>query len=65
MTSDEGEEYVVRLKKDGVVARVSTYPNMIHGFFLMTEDLEAGKKCIDEVASALRNAFKGASQNLP
>jgi len=63
--SDEGEEYVVRLKKDGVVARVSAYPNMIHGFFLMAEDLEAGKKCIDEVAGALRNAFKGASQNLP
>jgi acetyl esterase len=63
--SDEGEEYAVRLKKDGVVARVSTYPNMIHGFFLMAGDLDAGKKCINEMASALRNAFKGASKNLP
>jgi hypothetical protein len=33
---------------------------MIHGFFLMAGDLEAGKKCIDEIARALRNAFKGA-----
>jgi len=37
---------------------------MIHGFFLMAGDLDAGKKCIDEMSSTLRNAFKGASQNL-
>jgi acetyl esterase len=57
---DEGDEYASRLRQDGVEAKVSFYPNMIHGFFLMAGDLEAGKKCIDEIARALRNAFKGA-----
>jgi hypothetical protein len=31
---------------------------MIHGFFLMTGNLDAGKKCIDEAAGALRTAFR-------
>jgi len=62
---DEGNEYATRLRQDGVVAKVSPYPRMIHGFFLMAGDLGAGKKCIDETASALRNTFKGTSQNLP
>jgi acetyl esterase len=62
---DEGDEYATRLRQDGVAANVSFYPNMIHGFFLMAGDLAAGKKCVDEIASALRSAFKGASQNLP
>ncbi|HMD09446.1 MAG TPA: alpha/beta hydrolase [Candidatus Acidoferrum sp.] len=62
---DEGEDYVGRLTQDGVPAKVSRYPNMIHGFFLMAGDLDAGKKCIDEAASALRNAFKGMPQTVP
>jgi len=32
---DEGEDYVARLTQDGVAAKVSRYPHMIHGFFLM------------------------------
>jgi acetyl esterase len=55
---DEGEEYVGRLTQDGVVAKVSRYPKMIHGFFLMAGELNSGKKCIEEASSALRNAFK-------
>jgi acetyl esterase/lipase len=62
---DEGDEYATRLRQDGVTANVSFYPDMIHGFFLMAGDLAAGKKCIDEIASGLHSAFKGASQNLP
>jgi len=62
---DEGEEYAGRLTQDGVPANVSRYPGMIHGFFLMAGDLDAGKKCIDETASALRSAFKNAPQALP
>ena len=58
---DEGEEYAGRLAHDGVVAKVSRYPNMIHGFFLMAGELDAGKKCIEEAANALRNAFQSAS----
>jgi acetyl esterase len=60
----EGEEYAYRLTQDGVVAKVSPYPNAIHGFFLMAGDLAAGRKCIDEVATTLRNAFKGTSRTL-
>lgn len=60
----EGEEYAHRLTQDGVVAKVSPYPNAIHGFFLMAGDLAAGRKCIDEVATTLRNAFKGTSRTL-
>ena len=55
---DEGEEYARRLRRNGVLAKVSRYPKMIHGFFLMAGELDAGKKCIDEAAVALRNAFK-------
>jgi acetyl esterase/lipase len=62
---DEGDEYASRLKQESVEVKVSFYPNMIHGFFLMAGELDAGKKCIDEMASALRNAFNGALQNLP
>ena len=62
---DEGEEYAALLMQDGVAAKVSRYPNMIHGFFLMAGELDAGKKCIDEVASTLRNAFKGMPQTVP
>jgi acetyl esterase/lipase len=53
----EGEEYVRRLTEDGVVAKVSLYPEAIHGFFLVAGELDAGKKCIDETAMALRSAF--------
>ena len=62
---DEGEEYAGRLKQDAVLVKVSRYPTMIHGFFLMAGDLDAGKKCIDETANALSSAFKGASQGAP
>jgi acetyl esterase len=53
----ESEEYARHLKEDGVAATVSLYPSAIHGFFLMAGDLAAGQKCIDEVATSLRNAF--------
>lgn len=61
----ESQEYVRRLAEDGVVAKISLYPNAIHGFFLMAGDLAAGKKCIDEVATTLKNTFNGKSRFLP
>ena len=61
----EGEEYARRLTQDGVAVKISYYPNAIHGFFLMAGDLDAGKKCIDEAASALKNSFGGKSRALP
>jgi acetyl esterase len=59
----EGEEYVNHLRRDGVSVNVSTYPKVLHGFFLMAGDLDGAKKCIDEVASALRTAFSSTSQS--
>jgi acetyl esterase/lipase len=53
----ESEDYARRLTQDGVAAKISLYPSAIHGFFLMAGDLAAGRKCIDEVAMTLRNAF--------
>jgi acetyl esterase len=53
----ESEEYARRLTQDGVAATISLYPSAIHGFFLMAGDLAAGKKCINEVATTVRNAF--------
>ena len=62
---DEGDAYARRLAEDGVVAKVSRYPNMIHGFFLMAGELDAGKKAIEEIAGALRRAFEGAPHSGP
>jgi len=53
----EGEDYAHRLAHDGVAAKISVYPEAIRGFFLMAGDLDAGKKCIDETAGALKNVF--------
>jgi hypothetical protein len=44
---------------DGVLVKISRYPTMIHGFFLMDGELGGAKKCIDETASALKVAFEG------
>src|SRR5258706_261923 len=38
----EGEEYIRRLKADGVVAKASIYTQPIPGFLLMTEEAVAG-----------------------
>jgi acetyl esterase len=61
----ESEDYARRLRQDGVAATISLYPSAIHGFFLMAGDLATGKKCIDEVAMTLRNAFDVNSQAQP
>jgi acetyl esterase/lipase len=55
----ESEEYARHLKQDGVATMISLYPSAIHGFFLMAGELATGQKCIDEVATGLRNAFNG------
>ena len=57
----ETDEYVDRLRRDGVVVKVSVYSNALHGFFLMAGDLDAGKKCIDELAMTLKKAFNGTA----
>ncbi len=61
-TRAEGEDYAHRLTHDSVAASISIYPDAIHGFFLMAGELDAGKKCIEEISSALKTAYAGASQ---
>jgi acetyl esterase len=55
---DEGEAYARKLESDGVQARVHRYPDMVHGFFQMGGFVDAGKDAIQEVADALKTAFK-------
>jgi acetyl esterase len=59
----ESEDYARRMRQDGVAATISLYPSAIHGFFLMAGELDAGKKCIDEVATTLRNTFNSTSRD--
>lgn len=61
----ETDEYVDGLRRDGVAVKVSVYSNVLHGFFLMAGDLDAGKKCVDEVGTTLRSTFNGTSRALP
>jgi len=55
---DEAEQYATELKSAGVSVEVSRYPNMIHGFFLMAGSIDAGKKSIDQIGAALKQALK-------
>jgi len=61
---DEGDAYAKRLAEEGVAVKVSKYPNMIHNFFLMAGELDAGKKAIDEISEALKNRFENVSRSL-
>ncbi len=54
---DEGEIYAKKLRSDGVAVRISPYPDMVHGFFLMAGELDAAKKAIDEISDGLKHAF--------
>ena len=57
---DESDAYAKQLVEDGVDVTVTRFPNMIHGFFLMAGELDAGKKSIDDVSTALKMAFESA-----
>lgn len=61
---DEGDAYAKQLAVDGVPVKVSRYPNMIHNFFLMAGELDAGKKAIDEISDALKNRFENVARGL-
>ena len=54
---DEDKHYADDLKYAGLSVELSNYPNVIHGFFLMSGELDAGKRSIDQVSAALRKAF--------
>ncbi len=53
-TRDEAEQYAHELNDEGVHAHLSRYPGMVHGFLQMTGELDAAKKCLDEMAEAIR-----------
>lgn len=54
---DEGEQYALRLKDEGVPVRLSRYNGMIYGFVTMAGFLDQGKHALVETATALRAAF--------
>lgn len=58
---DEGEAYATRLQEAGVPVVCCRYNGMIHGFCLMPEILDQGKKAIEKIVAALRTAFISCS----
>jgi acetyl esterase len=54
---DEGEAYAARLREAGVPTELRRYDGMFHGFFGMTDALDAAKRSMDHAASRLRAAF--------
>jgi acetyl esterase len=64
-TRDEGQLYAHELESAGVPVRISSYSNMIHGFFLMAGELDAGKKAINEISAALQAVFAPNGKSVP
>jgi acetyl esterase len=54
---DEGEAYAARLKEAGVPVKLTRYDGMIHGFFGMTDLIEAARSAVAEVCAAHRAVF--------
>ena len=54
---DEGKSFAIKLKEAGVPVNYVCYPGMIHGFLVMTEFIDDGKKAITEIASELKSRF--------
>jgi acetyl esterase len=54
---DEGELYAAKLAAAGVPTELVRYAGMVHGFFSMTDELDAAKQAQDLAAAALRRAF--------
>jgi acetyl esterase len=54
---DQGRAYVDRLREAGVPVRHTDYPGMIHGWVNMYMAVDDGRTGLEEVASAIREAF--------
>ncbi|GAA1826651.1 alpha/beta hydrolase [Luedemannella flava] len=50
---DEAEAYAHRLREAGVEVTLTRYDGMVHGFFAMAGDLEAGRAAQDQAAAQL------------
>jgi acetyl esterase len=59
-TLDQAKRYERKLREAGIPTKILDYPKMIHGFFLMAGQLDAGKKSINQISSALKDVFKQA-----
>ena len=55
---DEGEAYAERLREAGVPTVHTRYRGMIHGFFGMTDALDAAKAAVAQAGGELRKAFR-------
>ena len=58
---DEGVAYAERLVQAGVEVEFTNYEDMVHGFLSLSDAVDQGKLAIDQVAVALRTAFKSVS----
>ena len=54
---DEGREYAQLLARAGVDVEYRDYPDMIHGFILMTGVLDTARAAVADCSAALRRAF--------
>jgi acetyl esterase len=55
---DEGEAYAERLREAGVPTVHTRYRGMIHGFFGMTDALDAAKAAVAQAGGELRKAYR-------
>ena len=54
----EGEAYAARLEAEGVPVTTASYPGQIHGFLSNAKWLPRANNAIDEIATALKVAFR-------
>lgn len=59
---DEGENYAHELQDSGVPVTLTEYKGMVHGFFQMAGTLDAGRKCLLEIADHLKKALGAATE---
>ncbi|MDF1721693.1 MAG: alpha/beta hydrolase [Minwuia sp.] len=59
---DEGLAYAMKLREAGVATKVVAYPSMIHGFLRMGRLVNMAQVGLDDMAAALRAAFRKPDQ---
>src|ERR1019366_7229325 len=59
---DDGENYAHELRDSGVPVMVSQYKGMVHGFFQMAGTLDAGRRCLLEIADSLKKALSTGTE---
>lgn len=61
-TLEQAERFEHKLRKAGVSTNVLYYPGVVHGFFLMAGQVDAGKESINQIAAALKSVFQSVKQ---